>query len=228
MQATHLIFSTGERLFGDEARKLTAHLLDGVQAGLVSTTMNYEGEQSKTSFPHVQFVSAAKGFGLIGFGELGQAVLDDLAPYLHAALCQHYKRLISVERKELSLALEKRPYSLTYVVPKMIVQKKPVHLQWLEEPERGKEHLEQLFMRSLERQASATGITLPEGLSVTFMGAQDWFFFKNKAGAPALRGIKQAHFALNAKLTGLWAVGYQLGKGYGQFNANLQLGTGDN
>lgn len=226
MNVTHAIFHIGERVFPSDARAMTALLMDEIQPALMSTLMNYEAGTTKTQtkFPVVQFAYAKDGFSLLGFGEEGGAAVEDATPLIHQALSKKYRRIIRVESRTLALSAEARPYPLRYTVPKMVVQKKAQHQQWLRDPEKGKQHIEQLFLRSLKRQAEAVGMTLPADLSVEFLGAEGDFAAKQKGDAKlAMLGLRGAVFDVNARLGGIWSVGYMLSKGYGDFNATYQL-----
>lgn len=230
MAVTQVIFDIGERLYPDRARAMVAELMDGVQPTLIALLMNYAPgtRTSQTAFPVVQFGGAASGFSLLGFGSQGSEIVSDAAPLIHAALARHFpNRLIRVEVKEHSLSAEYRPYAFRYTVPRMVVQKKPHHAERLITEAAGKAHLEGLFLRSLERQATAAGIALPGNLNIKFIGATGDFAAKQKPDSKAAhRGLRNAEFDVNARLGGIWSVGFMLSKGYGHFNATYQLAGG--
>lgn len=232
MFVTQVSFNMGERAYPDRARAMVAELMDGVQPGLVASLMNYipGTSTSRTDFPIVQFSGAPDGFGLLGFGEVGGAIVRDAVPLLHAALAGRAPdRIIHVEQKEHSLSVEARPYALRYTVPRMVVEKKHHHAKRLLDEGEGKAHLEGLFLRSLQRQANSVGLSLPDNLVVEFKGAVGDFAAKqNPSAKVAHRGLRGAVFDLNARLGGIWTVGFMLSKGYGQFNATHQLSGGVN
>ena len=232
MFVMQVVFNLGERIYPDRARAMIAEVMDGVQPGLVASLMNYipGTSTSKTDFPTVQFGGASNGFSLIGFGEVGRDILLDAVPLIHAALARRMSdRIILVDHVEHSLGAEARPYALRYSVPRMVVQKKPHHAQRLLNEVDGKAHLEGLFLRSLQRQAAAVGLSLPERLEVDFKGATGDFAAKQNPGsAVAHRGLYGATFEVNARLTGIWSAGFMLSKGYGHFNATHQLSGAGN
>ncbi|HBP1602185.1 TPA: hypothetical protein L5U90_003288 [Pseudomonas aeruginosa] len=232
MFVTQVIFNIGERAYPDRARAMVAELMDGVQPGLVATLMNYipGTSTSRTEFPTVQFGGASDGFSLLGFGDGGGAIVRDAVPLIHAALARRMPdRIIQVEHKEHSLSAEARPYVLRYTVPRMVVQKKQHHAERLLDEAEGKAHLEGLFLRSLQRQAAAVGLPLPENLEVEFKGAVGDFAAKqNPNSKVAHRGLRGAVFDVNARLGGIWTAGFMLSKGYGQFNATHQLSGAGN
>jgi hypothetical protein len=195
---------------------------------LVALAMNYDSTTGKTvnDFPRIQTGSAKEGFALRGFGAAGVEILDDLSPIIHRGLGQRFKQLVSTRSKTMNLAITRRPYAIQYTVPKMVVQKRHLQLEWLSNPETGTPHLEGLFLRSLTRQAETTGVSIPDGLEVSFLGAPGTFTAKRKTNQSlSALGLRDAVFSVNAKLEGLWSVGYLLSKGYGAFDANFQLGN---
>lgn len=227
MQVTQVSFDIGERLFPDRARAMVAELMDGIQPGLVATLMNYipGTSTSRTEFPIVQFSGASAGFSLLGFGEAGGLILHDALPLLHAALVKHFReRIIKVDVRDHQLSVESRPYPVRYEVKRMVVQKKMHHADRLKDAAEGKAHLEGLFLRSIERQAQAVGLALPGNLQVEFLGAEGAFAAKQSPDSRVAHGgLRSALFDVNARLGGLWSVGFMLSKGYGQFNATYQL-----
>lgn len=227
MQVTEVSFGIGERMFPDRARAMIAELMSGIQPGLVSTLMNYipGSAISRTEFPVVQFGCAPTGFSLLGFGETGALVLEDALPLLHAALAKRWNdRIIKVDIKVHQLSIEARPYPIRYRVARMVVQKKMHHAARLQGATEGKAHLEGLFQRSLARQAQAAGLAFPAELRVEFMGAEGGFAAKQSPDARVAHGgLRGALFDVNARLGGIWAVGFMLSKGYGHFNATHQL-----
>lgn len=229
MKATQIIFNMGERVYPDEARAMVARLLDSEQSSLVQAVMNYgPDKKSITGFPVVQFAYNKYGFALNGFGELGVMAASDIAPVIHAKLAKETGKIITISMRELALSVESRPYSISYTVPRMVIQKKTGHLARIKDPVEGAAHLENLFLNSLKRQAEAVGIDLPSNLKVTFKSATGTFAAKpnpSKSGANIGKlGLHNATFEVNARLGGIWAVGYLLSKGYGSFNADMQLG----
>lgn len=221
-----LFFETGEPIFGDEARELVASLLHGVQPGLMAALMNYHLDSGKTitGFPHVQFFGSKKGFGLNGFGETGRQILEDVAPLIHQSLCRRLDRVIPINSQEMTSTLEKRPYPIRYRVGRMIVQKKAAHTERMKDAVKGSLHLESLFLNSIIRQAEALEVPFPQGVNVKFLGAERTIAAKSRKHSQAMLGIVGAEFEVNLRMTGIWSVGYLLSKGYGSFNANLELG----
>lgn len=232
MFVTQVIFDMGERLYPDRARAMVAELMDGLQPGLIAALMNYipGTRTSRTDFPTVQFGGATAGFSLLGFGESGRAIVRDAVPLLHSALVARMPdRLVKLHEKEHSLTIEQRPYPLRYTVPRMVVQKKQRHADRLLSAAEGKSHLEGLFLRSLQRQAAAVGIEVPNSLQISFMGATGDFAAKQNPTSPvAHRGLRGAVFDVNARLGGIWTAGFMLSKGYGHFNATHQLSGASN
>lgn len=230
MVVTQVIFDIGERLYPDRARAMVAELMNGVQPALIALLMNYSPDTrtSQTAFPLVQFGGASNGFSLLGYGSQGSEIVNDAAPMVHAALARHFpNRLIRVDVKEHNLSIEYRPYAFRYAVPRMVVQKKPEHAERLRTEAAGKAHIEGLFLRSLERQATASGIALPGNLNVQFVGATGDFAAKQRPDSKVShRGLRNAEFDVNARLGGIWCVGFMLSKGYGHFNATYQLAGG--
>jgi len=225
MKTRRIFFRTGHPINGDEARAWAAVAMDGVQPGLVAHVMNYRpgSTQTRTDFPLVQFFGGAEGFGLLGFADDGMAAVDDVTLLLHKALSRQ-GGIVQIETATLSNSIETRPYAMRYRVPRMVVQKKSIHLDWLSDPVKGKAHIERLFLDSLRRQAEAMGLTIPDSATVEFMGAKGTLAAKPKQDLKlGLLTLKQAEFDLNLRLGGIWTVGYQLGKGYGHFNATHQL-----
>jgi hypothetical protein len=221
-----IFFKTGEPIFGDEARQLVASLLHGIQPGLVAALMNYHLDTGKTitGFPHVHFFGTKQGFGLNGFGETGKKILEDVEPLIHQSLCRRLDRIIQIKSQEMTSALEKRPYPIRYRVGRMIVQKKASHTKRMEDAAKGSSHLENLFLNSIMRQAETLKLPFPQGVSVKFLGAERTFTAKSKKHSQAMLGIVGAEFEVNLRMTGIWSVGYLLSKGYGSFNANMELG----
>lgn len=219
-------FRTGRPTFGDIARREVAELMDRTQSPLISALMNYDPQTGKsiTGFPPVHFVGGKDGFGLIGFGSVGCSIVEDVTPILHRRLSAYKKQIILADVQLLSADLEKRPYELSYQVPRMVVQTKHSHSELMKDPAKGSRHLERLFMASLNRQAEVLDIAVPEGAYVKFRGASRTFNAKSERHTQAKLGIVNAHFDVNLRMTGVWAVGYMLSKGYGQFNASRQLG----
>ena len=226
MQVHQLYISLGNSIFPDKARESTAALLDSFQPGLVSRLMNYEitssGEhRTITGFPPVHFASFKRGFSLVGFGEVGGAILKDAAAPLVQALAQERKHPVTIESRTIPLSVEWRPYSLRYCVPRMVVQKTKEHLAAVGNPEAGKAHIERLFLASLRRQADFVGLQIPDAAKVTLIGAEGEFAARNTANQYRL-GLRGVVFDVNLSLGGLWSVGYLLSKGYGLFNADMQ------
>lgn len=224
MHIRRIDFITGNPVDADEARGMTARLLDNVQPGLVATVMNYHPgtNTTRTAFPVVHFSRRVDGFSLIGFGDIGCCAAQDIAPLLHRHL-HNDDTVIHVRSSSVNADLNKRPYMLEYRVPRMVVQTKAVHLEKMNDPVAGAAHLEGLFVRSLERQAQALGIQFPDGVEARFAGAKGTFAAKSNKHKMAKLGLKHAVFEINLHMTGLWAVGYMLSKGYGLINATQQL-----
>lgn len=234
MFVKQVFFDLGARIHADEARALVAKLLDDTQPGLVSALMNYmpDSKTSKTEFPLVQFSNFNQGFGLLGFGEVGAQILSDATPIIHDAMAKLFASrgqgvVVQVSSRDVPLSCEKRPYGLQYTVAKMVVQKKHEHRERLANPETGKVFLEGLFLRSLERQAAAVGMVLPRDLVVSFKGAERVSSVKLRPDSSLAHGsLRHAVFEVNARLGGLWSVGFLLSKGFGHINTDLQLGQG--
>lgn len=226
MQVKQIIFKMGEQQFPDAARQLVASALDQIQPELVALLMNYEPGtgRTKTEFPAVQFGRAKNGFALLGFGDTGACLVEDAAPLILRGLSKQGAGLINVQHRKVELSIERRPYQFQYRVGSMVVQKKREHRAKMADKARGKEHLEALFLRSLQRQADAVGMSMPAGLEVEFLGAERITTAKGRGYAPM--ALKGALFGVNARLGGIWSVGYMLSKGYGQFDATYQLGLG--
>ncbi|ASJ88792.1 hypothetical protein ACEP6V_21005 [Pseudomonas aeruginosa] len=234
MFVKQVFFDLGARIHADEARALVAKLLDDTQPGLVSALMNYmpASKTSKTEFPLVQFSNFNQGFALLGFGEVGAQILSDATPIIHDAMAKLFASrgqgvVVQVSSRDVPLSCEKRPYGLQYTVAKMVVQKKHEHRERLANPETGKVFLEGLFLRSLERQAAAVGMVLPRDLVVSFKGAERVSSVKLRPDSTLAHGsLRHAVFEVNARLGGLWSVGFLLSKGFGHINTDLQLGQG--
>lgn len=218
-------FQTGEPTFGDVARRHVAELLDGTQTPLTSALMNYDPETGKSlpGFPRVHFSGGKNGFSLVGFGSLGCSIIEDVTPILHQRLSAQKKQIIPADTQLLSATLKSRPYALSYRVPRMVVQTKHSHSELLKDQDKGSKHLERLFLASIRRQAEVLDIAVPESAAVTFKGAARTFAAKSERHNQAKLGLVDAVFEVNLRMTGIWAVGYMLSKGYGQFNANHQL-----
>lgn len=229
MKATQLFFDLGQSLFPDEARALSATVLDSFQPALVDTLMNYQrrpdgSRMTISRFPSVHFARFEKGFSLVGFGELGSSVALDIAAPLANGLSKKLDVAVRIESKEVQQGVEYRPYAMRYRVARMVVQKEREHLALMADPEKGAHHLEQLFFRSLRRQARFLDIELPQRVDVKFIGCTGDFAAKNKG--LHLLGLKNATFEANVALSGLWSFGYMLSKGYGLVNADMQRGIG--
>lgn len=226
MQIKRIHFNTGQGLFGSGARAMTAKLLDGIHPGLLAALMNYEAGTGKTlnGFPKVHFFGTRKGFGVTGFGDDGMAVVDDVLPLLHSRLSDSLKRIIPIDSRVMNATLEKRPYTFTYRVPQMVIQKHHHHTELLNDPARGCAHIERLFLSSIARQAQALGIEVPSGSEVSFLGAPKTFAAKSSKHGQAKLGLYHAAFEVNLRMTGIWTVGFMLSSGYGSIDANAQLG----
>lgn len=226
MQAIQVFFNTGERMFPDKAREMVARLLDGQQDSLMQAAMNYTPDnKSRQGFPFVHFANNKSGFSMLGFGETGVAAVSDLAPLIHRQIANETKKIVSISQKMITLSAERRPYGISYTVPRMVIQKSPHHLDLMKNAETGAAHLERLFVDSIKRQAKAVGIELPDNLKATFKGAKGTFSAQLSSDSKLARmGLYDATFELNARLGGIWTCGYLLSKGYGNFNADMQLG----
>ncbi|MCH8552940.1 MAG: hypothetical protein LAT62_13455 [Natronospirillum sp.] len=226
MSVHKIDFELPESVYPDEARAMVARLLDGQQADLVSTLMNYQARTGdpQVGFPRVQFGRYRRGFSMLGFAE-GQQILADAAPIIHNALSNHYSVVIPVSTKTYSVQAEWRPYRLEYSIPRVVVQKKDRQKAWMNDRATGKPYLESLLVRSLRRQAEVVGVELPSAIDVAFLGADRDYGAKRKAegGSLSAMGLINARFAVNLKLTGIWAIGYLLSKGHGHLDANMSL-----
>lgn len=226
MHVKQVFFRTGRSIRPSDARRLVAEAMDDKQNALLSLLMNYEPTSKKTitGFPKVHFGYHHAGFSMMGFGDDGATILADAAPLIHSAISSKLNTLVQIEQREVELSAERRPYPLQYIIPRMVVQKKAHQTEWMKNPELGKAHLEGLVMRSLQRQAEAVGLSLPQDIIVTFKGAADTFAVKQDNAQPlAFLSLKNAAFDINLRLGGIWAAGYLLSKGYGHFDATFQL-----
>lgn len=227
MHIRKTLFRIGEQVYGDIARGHVAGMLGDTQKSLISALMNYDPKTGRSlpGFPAVHFVGSKDGFGLIGFGELGCAIVEDASPIIHQKLAAAGKGIVGVDTRQLSASLALRPYAIRYQVPRMVVQSKyDYHRKKMAHPELGKQHVERLFLASIKRQAEVLGIDVPEGVVVEFKGARRDFTAKTSKHAQAKLGLIDAHFDINLRMTGIWAVGYMLSKGFGHIDANFQLG----
>lgn len=133
-------------------------------------------------------------------------------------------RHVGLDSQSISCSIEARPYPMQYRVARMVVQKRKDHTQRLADPAAGRELIEGLFLRSIQRQCEFLGLVVPQNLQVELQGAEGEFRARNGEGRNACLGLRGATFKVNARMDGLWAVGRLLSKGYGHFNASQQLG----
>lgn len=230
MNAHRLNLRLGEHLYPDQARATSALLLDKVQPSLISALMHYnEGPRdkkiAKDGLAPVHFASLSDGFSLIGYGELGQMIIQDITPVLTKAWSEHLKRPVYLDSTDFEVGIERRPYTIEYSVPRLVIQKKPRHLEALQDETAGKAHIEKLIKRGILRQCEALGITPPADLEVTYLGCDGEFRANLGHGGACLLGHKGATFKCNAALKGLWSLGYIPSKGYGLLNANYVRGV---
>lgn len=229
MNAYHLHILTGDPIHPDQARQLTASLLDKDQSGAVASLMNYDPATGKTitAFPPVHFGYNRKGFSLIGYGEPGSQLVQDMAGKIVLAWSERLDKPVMVEGRNLCCAIERESYPVTYRVPRMVLQKRAEHLVTLKDPVAGKAFIEKLFLSSITRQAEHLGLAMPKDIQVEFIGCGSEFAAQNGKGSPACLGIRQAVFKANLRLCGLWSVGRLLSKGYGLMNCDLQRGEAE-
>lgn len=228
MQASQTNFRLGAPMWGDSARQLSAKLLDQIeQPGLIKALFHYLDTDNgvvKTApgFAPVHFKGSKDGFSLIGFGNTGIAIVEDVTPLLAKLLGTHTKVPVHVDRRVMSIDIQPRPYALRYSIPRLVAQKKPKHKAWLANPETGIPYLEGLIMRGITTQAAFLGIDIPQQLELKFLGSTGEFAAKLGHGSLALLGMRDVSFELNASLSGLWTFGFIASKGYGLMNADLQ------
>lgn len=220
----------GESIYPDQARAATASLLENIQPSLLSALMHYSegprtGRIAKSGFSPVHFAFLKEGFSLIGFGDLGKMILQDITPLLARAWSEKLKRPVRIETLEIESGLEMRPYTIEYTVPRLVIQKKLRHLDVLRSETSGRAHIEGLIKRSIKRQCEFLGMAVPDNLDVTYLGCDGEFGANLGHGGAYLMGHKYATFKVNAALTGLWSIGYIPSKGYGLLNANYVRGV---
>lgn len=228
-----IMFDVGLPLDGQKARRVIARALDSQPQELAQRIMNYGADgKTQTSFPMVQVSRYRKGLALVGFGDEGADAASQASLAVYSHIRELYPdRLIRQHMIDLPVSAKRSPYPLRYRVGRMIVEKASYHKDWIENPEKGQPHIEGLFKRSIERQAKALSIELPD-FKVSLMGARRVVPMHKLADAKApcgmsvkLRGLIDAHFEVDLVLSGIWAAGYQLGSGWGKFNANYQRGN---
>lgn len=227
MEVLQVFFDVSEPIYPDEARQLVAKSMDGCQTAMMAVLMNYLPGEPVTApgFPPVHFARHKRGFALLAYGAEAAMLVRDMLPLIHKKLCEQLSRAVHVSSRLMTMSIESRPYSMQYVVPKMVVQKRKRDLERLQDSETGKDLIEKVFLSSLSRQAEFHGICLPDNTSVRFCGAAGTFIAKPPApGAGGRLGLRDAVFEVNLRLGGIWAAGRQLSKGYGHFNATAQLG----
>ncbi|WP_455233417.1 hypothetical protein [Geopseudomonas aromaticivorans] len=230
MKAYQLFFDTGESIFPDQARDKTALLLDQYQPGLVSALMNYEtldgAKRTIQGFPPVHFARNKKGFALVGFGDKGIGIIEDVYPALAKAWSASVKRQVRLEGREVEVGAEYRPYAMRYRVGRMVVQKTKEDLAKLASEASGRQHVEALLVASLRRQAEAIGVALPEKLEAKLVGSEGAFAAKLGHAGLGRHGMKGVTFDINLSLKGLWTFGYLLSKGHGLMNADFERSGG--
>ncbi len=229
MVAYQMFFNTGERIFPDTARACSAQLLDQFQPGLVGALMHYTDNAEskrvpKDGFVPVRFSGAKDGFSLVGFGEQGRMIVDDVAGPLARAWSERLGRAVTLRSRAVECGIEWRPYPMRYTIPRLVVQKKSRHLESLRNEETGKAHIESLIKRSIVTQAEYLGIKVPSDLTVRFIGNANTFGAKLGHGGAVLAGLGGVEFEANACLKGLWGLGFIQSKGYGLLNADAARG----
>lgn len=229
MFARQITFNTGERLFPDIARAGSAELLDGFQPGLVSALMHYtdaerEDRVTRQGFAPVHFAVAKNGFSLVGFGEQGKVIIDDVAGPLAKAWSKRLARPVTIDARSIQCGIEWRPYGMRYSIPRLVIQKKARHLKVIGSEETGRPFIERLITRSIITQAEHLGLKVPSNMEVRFIGSTGGFGAKLGHGGAVLAGIRNAEFEVNACLKGLWSFGYIQSKGYGLLNADSARG----
>jgi hypothetical protein len=191
--------------------------------------MNYEviGEherRTRNALAPVHFASIRDGFSLIGYGDLGKQILNDVTGLLAQCWSNHTDKPVRLNHQTILTDIELRPYKLQYVVPRLVVQKKPYHRQTLQTEDLGKPHVERLILRGIHKHAQMLGINVPASLAVEFVGCASNFAARLGHGGASLAGMRDACFEINASLKGYWTMGYITSKGYGLLNANLARG----
>lgn len=217
----HVFFRGDKPFSADDARSMLA------QAQVLNETtynviMNYQKPGlTRTAFPSIHFKGSEQGFSMLAFGADAISVLDDSVPAIQTATAGKCDGSVHIDSCVLSLTAERVQYMHEYTVPQMVVQKKPVHLEWLKDQVKGKEHLERLFRRSINTQAQALGIRLPN-FDVNFVTSEKTYAARSKrragVGDVSNVGLIGARFETNLRLKGIWAVGYMLSKGNGHFD----------
>jgi len=216
-QVKHVFFHCNKPFCADEARSMLAkaQVLNETSYNVI---MNYQKPGlTRTAFPSIHFKGSEQGFSMLAFGADAISVLDDSVPAIQTATAGKCDGSIHLDSYVLSLTAERVKYMHEYTVPQMVVHKKPVHLEWLKDQVKGKEHLERLFRRSINTQAQALGIRLPN-FDVNFVTSQKTYAAKSShRNSVSNVGLIGARFKTNLKLKGIWAVGYMLSKGNGHF-----------
>lgn len=214
-------FRMGQPLFADDARRITAKLVDlaGLDKEKVGLLLHYQDGTPRSGFCPVKFHGTRSGFAIIAVGESAIQALDAVAGPIASAWAVHTMQPVTQDRRAGTCALSPIKFQLQYEVPRICVQKKPHHLEaFTTDPA---EHLRRLITKGIRMQSAFVGIDAPEDLAVEVVS---W-----EAGKPARLGHGNAAFAtarkvtfrLNARLSGWWSLGHLTAKGYGMLNADL-------
>ncbi|WOF81933.1 hypothetical protein P5704_024360 (plasmid) [Pseudomonas sp. FeN3W] len=229
MTAYRVDFRLGSRIAADDARAGSAKLMSGVQEGLVGALMNYEvlsedERRTKNALAPVHFASIKDGFSLIGYGETGKSILNDVTHLLAEAWSKHLGLPVRLNSQEIPTGIQSRPYRMMYTVPRIVIQKKSRHRDIIKTAEQGKPHVEGLILRGLKKHAEMLCLSLPDNLEINFVGCDSNFAAKLGHGGACLAGMKGVRFEANAALKGYWTMGYITSKGYGLLNADMSRG----
>jgi hypothetical protein len=214
------LFDVGQPYAGDTARGLTARLMDNRHADqtAVQRLLHYANEKPLPGFAPVKFLGAKQGFRLLGFGDEGIELVRGLAPELALAWSEHAQRPVRQRASQGICALEKKPCEIQFHVRKLVVHKRHTQFARFEADPYGQ--VAGVISRSLERQLTVLGLPA-EVPAVRVLDLQGAFAAKLGHGTAAFQGVRQVTFALPARLTGFWSLGYLSSNGYGLCDANL-------
>lgn len=227
-QVKQVFFRCDKPFYADDARAMIAQT-QVLKEPAYNVVMNFQKPGlTRTAFPSIHFKGSNQGFSMLAFGAEAISVLDESVPAIHTVTADECGETIHLDSRVMNLSADRIDYMRTYTVPQMVVQKKPIHLIWLKDQEKRKEHLERLFKRSIETQARALGIKLPS-FDVNFITSDRTYSAKSKrrtsVGDVSNLGLLRARFETNLKLKGIWTVGYMLSKGNGHFDPDYTPGT---
>ncbi|MFK4136679.1 hypothetical protein ACI2KR_31075 [Pseudomonas luteola] len=228
MKAYQLNFRLGQRVYPSDARATTAAMLDKFQPGIVGALMHYckteKGNEPANGFPPVHFAGLSDGFSLVGFGDLGEMILQDSYAAITRAWADKLSVGVTLDSREIAVGIEPRPYNMSYTIPRVVIQKKPWHLEELKDPQKGPAFVEKLLLRCINTQAEFLGLELPSDIKIAFRGCTGTFAAKLGHGTAALAGMKNLEFEANICLKGMWSFGFIVSKGYGLLNADMARG----